>query len=62
MADFQLFLGIMVFYAIISYVLGPMVGYYSGGRNYNAAGSGFVIGSLVSIVLWFSVGQKMINK
>ena len=62
MANFQLFLSVMFFYAIISYILGPMIGYYSGDKTVNAAGAGFVVGSLLSIVLWFTVGQKLVNK
>jgi len=62
MANFQLFFSVMFFYAILSYLLGPLIGYYAGGKTLNAAGSGFIVGSLVSIILWFVVGQKMVNK
>jgi len=62
MADMQVFMGIMAFYAIISYIIGPIVGYYAGGRTYNSAGNGFICGSLISIILWYSVGQKMVNR
>jgi len=62
MATMQVFMGIMAFYAIISYVIGPIVGYYAGGRSYNSAGLGFIVGSLISILLWFFVGQKMVNR
>jgi len=59
MAQLQLFMGIMLFYAIISCLLGPLLGYYIGGRSIESAGTGFICGSLASIILWLSVGQKM---
>lgn len=52
----------MFFYAILSYLVCPIIGYYAGGKTLNAAGSGFIVGSLVSIILWFTIGEKMVNK
>jgi len=62
MATMQVFMGIMVFYAIITYIIGPIVGYYFGGRTLNSAGNGFIVGSLISIILWYSFGQKIVNR
>jgi len=62
MSTMTVFMGIMAFYAIISYVIGPMIGYYAGGRSYNSAGMGFVFGSLISIFLWFTYGKNLVNK
>jgi hypothetical protein len=50
---------IMIFYFILSYIIGPAIGYYSLGRTTCAAGHGFVVGSIISIVLWYTVGYKM---
>lgn len=51
----------MIFYIILSYVVGPVAGYYAGSKSYDAAGHGFVIASIVSILLWYSVGQKRVK-
>ena len=58
----QKFMGVMFIYAIISCIIGPLFGYYIGGRNLRSAGFGFVCGSLISIILWFTVGIKMFIK
>jgi len=60
MSQLSTFIGIMAFYAILSYVLMPVAFYYLIGKSLESAGYGFVFGSLVSIVLWFTVGSKMI--
>ena len=53
---------IMVFYIVLSYVLMPYLFYHFGGKKLKNAGMGFVGGSILSIILWFTYGQKMINK
>ena len=55
------FIGIMFFYIFLSYILGPIIGYYYFGKTYSAAGNGFVIGSVTSIILWYIYGSKMIK-
>jgi hypothetical protein len=50
----------MFFYIVLSYLIGPVVGYYTLGKSAAAAGHGFVIGSLISIALWYSVGKKLV--
>jgi hypothetical protein len=62
MTRLQTFIGIMLFYAILSCVIGPVFGYYIGGHSLETAGTGFICGSLVSIGLWLSVGKKMALK
>ena len=54
------FIGIMVFYIILSYLIGPLIGYYFLGKTAKSAGTGFVIGSILSIILWYSYGSKMV--
>lgn len=56
----QTFIGIMVFYALLSYVVFPLGFYYGLGKTLRNAGNGFLTGSLVSIALWLGVGRKMI--
>ena len=57
----RLFLGIMLFYIVLSYVLFPLGFYYLVNKSLSSAGNGFVVGSIVSLVLWLSVGRKMIK-
>ena len=54
------FIGIMFFYIVLSYIIGPIVGYYFLGKTAKSAGNGFVIGSILSIILWYSYGSKMV--
>ena len=54
------FIQIMGFYIVLSYVIGPVVFYFAFGRNLQAAGHGYVAGSILSILLWYSKGSKMI--
>ena len=58
----QLFFSIMFFYIFLSYILGPLVFYYAMERSLSSAGNGFIVGSLLSILLWLFFGSKMINK
>lgn len=51
---------IMLFYIFLSYLLGPVIGYFAFGKSASAAGTGFVIGSIISIILWYMVGSKMV--
>ena len=57
----RLFLGIMLFYILLSYVLFPLGFYYLVNKSLSSAGNGFVVGSIVSLVLWLSVGRKMVK-
>ena len=58
--NLQKFSMIMLFYILLSYVIGPIAGYYLLGKTGAAAGNGFVAGSVVSVLLWYSVGSKMV--
>lgn len=55
------FLYIMAFYIFISYIAGPIIFYYLGGKTLSSAGNGFIVGSILSLILWFMVGSKMIK-
>ena len=57
----QTFIGIMAFYAFLSYILFPIIFYYLGKKKLVNAGYGFIAGSIVSIALWLTVGNKMIK-
>ena len=57
----RLFLSIMLFYILLSYVLFPLAFYYLVEKSLSSAGNGFVVGSLISLALWLSVGRKMVK-
>ena len=59
-SKFATFLSIMLFYILLSYVLGPLFFYYFFGKTLKSAGNGFIVGSILSIVLWYFYGSKMI--
>lgn len=54
------FVGIMFFYILLSYLFFPLVFYYFIDNSLKSAGNGFIVGSLISIMLWFFFGSKMI--
>uniref|UniRef100_A0A6C0HVQ1 Uncharacterized protein n=1 Tax=viral metagenome TaxID=1070528 RepID=A0A6C0HVQ1_9ZZZZ len=54
------FLGIMGFYILLSYLIGPLIFYYLFGKTLQAAGNGFLVGSILSILLWYFAGSKMV--
>lgn len=56
-----LFIRIMIFYIVLSYLIMPTVFYYVFGKNLTSAGNGFVVGSIFSIVLWYIYGSKLIK-
>jgi hypothetical protein len=57
----QTFIGIMIFYIVLSYIIFPLVFYYLAGKTFISAGNGFIVGSIVSILLWYNFGKKMIK-
>jgi len=56
----QLFAGIMGFYILLSYVVFPLGFYYLVEKSLESAGNGFVLGSLISVTLWYFYGRKMV--
>ena len=60
-ADLQTFLGIMAFYALLAYVIFPLIFYYLVDSSLQSAGNGFIVGSIVSIGLWLVVGRKLVK-
>ena len=51
----------MVFYAVLTYLLFPAIAYFFFGKTLEAAGNGFIAGSVVSVVLWQMVGMGMVK-
>ena len=60
-SNFMRYVQIMAFYVLISYILFPLIGYFMFGKTLQSAGNGFAIGSIVSIVLWYIYGRKLIT-
>jgi hypothetical protein len=54
------FISIMAFYAVLSSIIGPLIFYFIGGKSLKMAGYGFVVFSIINIILWFKYGQKMV--
>jgi len=60
-SKFQTFIGIMAFYIALSYLIFPLAFYYLVDKSLSSAGNGFIVGSIVSIVLWTAYGKQMIK-
>ncbi len=54
------FISVMVFYLVLTYVVFVVGGYLLGGLE--MAGNGFVAGSIISLILWFSYGRGLVAK
>jgi hypothetical protein len=52
--------GVMAFYAVLTYILFPAIAYFFFGKTLEAAGNGFIAGSVVSVVLWKMVGMGVV--
>jgi hypothetical protein len=55
------FISIMVFYIVLSYIIFPLAFYYLVDKSLSSAGNGFVVGSIISILLWYNYGKKLIT-
>ena len=60
MASFNMFVGTMLFYVLLSYVVMPLVFYYYVEKTLLSAGNGFVAGSLLSVVLWYTFRSQIV--
>jgi hypothetical protein len=52
---------VMAFYAVLTYLLFPAIAYLAFGKTLEAAGNGFIVGSIVSVILWRMVGMGMVK-
>lgn len=48
------------FYSLLSYFIFPLGGFYIS-KNKEGITNGIMVGSIISILLWFNYGSKMIN-
>ena len=61
MKGLNTFIGVMLFYVVLSYVLFPLAFYYFVEKSLMSAGNGFVVGSIVSVLLWFTFRTTILN-
>ena len=54
------FFAIMLFYIFISYVVFPLMFYFFMDKSLKSAGHGFIVGSIISVILWYMYGSKMV--
>lgn len=59
MSKVNTFVAVIAVYAFLACILFPVVFYYTFNKSLVNAGNGYVIGSLVSIMLWFMYGSKL---
>lgn len=59
--DIKKYTGVMAFYAVLTYILFPAIAYFLFGKTLEAAGNGFIVGSVVSVILWRMVGMGMVK-
>jgi len=50
---------VMVFYALLSCVIAPLIGYKLKGDS--GLGQGYVAGSIICVGLWLTVGKKYVG-
>ena len=60
MASFNMFIGTMLFYILLSYVVMPVIFYYYVEKTLLSAGNGFVAGSLLSVLLWYTFRSQIV--
>jgi len=53
--------GVMAFYAVLTYLLFPAIAYFFFGKTLEALGNGFIVGSIVSVVLWKVYGFGLVK-
>jgi hypothetical protein len=61
MKNLQTFIGVMVFYIVLSYIIMPLIFFYTIEKSLMSAGNGFVVGSILSIILWFTFRDTILH-
>lgn len=54
------FLQIMAFYFVLAFIVFPVIAFFAFGKNSRSVGNGWAAGSILSVILWFAVGRKMV--
>jgi Na+/proline symporter len=58
--DRNTLLKIMIFYSILTYFVFPLIGLYIK-KTKEGLTHGMIVGTILSIFLWFKYGSKMVN-
>lgn len=53
--------GVMAFYAVLTYILLPVIAYFLFGKTLEMVGNGFIVGSVLSIILWKVYGFGLVK-
>lgn len=53
-------LQVMLFYFALSFIICPLIMYYFISQTATSLGNGWVIGSIISIILWYTMGQQLV--
>ena len=59
-SDRNLLIQIMLFYSVLSFFVGPSIGFYFK-RDKDGISNGMMIGIILSILLWMNYGYDMIK-
>ena len=51
----------MAFYAVLTYILLPVIAYFLFGKTLEMVGNGFIVGSVLSIILWKVYGFGLVK-
>lgn len=57
----NMLIGAMVFYAILTYFVGPYIPMPIALNNTNTVAAGFTIGFIFSMVLWYTFGSSLMD-
>lgn len=53
--------GAMVFYSVLTYFIGPYIPIPFVLNNTDTVAAGFVVGFIVSMILWYTFGSSLID-
>lgn len=53
--------GVMAFYAVLTYILFPVIAYFLFGKTLETVGNGFIVGSILSVILWKVYGFGLVK-
>lgn len=57
----NMLIGAMIFYAILTYFVGPFIAMPFMLNDTNTVATGFTIGFIVSMVLWYTFGSSLMD-
>jgi hypothetical protein len=60
MKGFNMFVGTMMFYILLSYLIMPAAFYYFVDKTLMSAGNGFIAGSILSVILWLNFRSSIV--